>query len=225
MVTSLQVMNMNDQAHEQEAISALADGQLRGEEFARAVESATADAQARATWHAYHVVGDVLRCGALAACRQDLDFVARLKTRLHYEQLQISTDIDPNFVAEDSYPPRDYRDNNQNRTETPAANEAIFRWKLVAGFASLAAVAAISWSALGGGNFVSSQPQLAQAVVSVPSQAAQSDMAVADSAAPVVIRDPRLDAFLAAHEQFVGTSALQMPSGFFRNATFDGPTR
>lgn len=223
MVTSLQVMNMNDLAHGQEAISALADGQLRGEEFARAVESATADAQALATWHAYHVVGDVLRFGALAACRQDLDFVARLKARLHDEQPWTSTGDATDLLAEDRYPPRDI---DLKMTEKPAANEAIFRWKLVAGFASLAAMAAISWNALRGGSFVAdSQPQLAQAVVSVPSPAGQSGVAVADSAAPVMIRDPRLDAFLAAHEQFAGTSALQMPAGFFRNATFDGPTR
>jgi len=37
----------------------------------------------------------------------------------------------------------------------------------------------------------------------------------------VMLRDPRLDALLAAHRQFGGTSALQMPSGFLRNATFD----
>jgi sigma-E factor negative regulatory protein RseA len=48
---------------------------------------------------------------------------------------------------------------------------------------------------------------------------------VADGGSAVLIRDPRLDAFLAAHEQFGGTSALQMPAGFFRNATFEGPTR
>jgi sigma-E factor negative regulatory protein RseA len=37
----------------------------------------------------------------------------------------------------------------------------------------------------------------------------------------VMIRDPRLDALLAAHRQFGGASALQMPSGFMRNATFE----
>jgi sigma-E factor negative regulatory protein RseA len=40
-----------------------------------------------------------------------------------------------------------------------------------------------------------------------------------------MIRDPRLDALLAAHRQFGGTSALQMPSGFLRNATFEESSR
>ncbi len=38
-----------------------------------------------------------------------------------------------------------------------------------------------------------------------------------------MIRDPRLDELLAAHRQLGNsTSALQMPAGFLRNATFAG---
>jgi sigma-E factor negative regulatory protein RseA len=40
-----------------------------------------------------------------------------------------------------------------------------------------------------------------------------------------MIRDPRLDELLAAHKQAGGATALQMPSGFLRNATFDGADR
>jgi sigma-E factor negative regulatory protein RseA len=36
-----------------------------------------------------------------------------------------------------------------------------------------------------------------------------------------MIRDARLDGYLAAHKQFGGTSALGLPSGFLRNATHD----
>lgn len=208
---------MTDLMHGQEAISALADGQLRGEEFARAVESATADAQALATWHAYHVVGDVLRSGELAACHHDVDFVARLRTRLGQEQIGVHVEETIDFVAKNAYPERA---NGQNDAQKQAANESIFRWKLVAGFASLAAVVAIGWNAVGTVNPMAGQPQLAQAVI--PAQPTPS--AAADGGSAVLIRDPRLDAFLAAHEQFGGTSALQMPAGFFRNATFEGPT-
>ena len=41
----------------------------------------------------------------------------------------------------------------------------------------------------------------------------------------VMIRDPRLDELLAAHRQTGGTTALQMPAGFLRNATFEAPAR
>jgi sigma-E factor negative regulatory protein RseA len=38
-----------------------------------------------------------------------------------------------------------------------------------------------------------------------------------------MLRDPHLDALMAAHRQFGGPSALQNSSGFLRNATFDMP--
>ena len=43
----------------------------------------------------------------------------------------------------------------------------------------------------------------------------------ADDAPAIIIRDPQLDAMLAAHRQMGGATAFQMPSGFMRNATFN----
>jgi len=40
-----------------------------------------------------------------------------------------------------------------------------------------------------------------------------------------VIRDARLDRYLAAHKQFAGTSALGVPSGFLRAATSESVDR
>ena len=213
---------MNDIVNTHEAISALADGQLRGEEFARAVEAVTADAQSLATWHTYHVVGDVLRSGELAACRRDVAFIARLKIRLRQEQIPTLPINAVSSLAASLHSTKPEGRSTENRR---AANASSLRWKLVAGFASLAAVAAISWTGLTGWGQAGGAPQLAQAVVPAQPQAAQPVVAVADSDSQVMIRDPRLDAFLAAHEQFGGTSALQMPAGFLRNATFEGPAR
>jgi sigma-E factor negative regulatory protein RseA len=36
-----------------------------------------------------------------------------------------------------------------------------------------------------------------------------------------MLRNPQLDALIAAHNQVGGSSALQMPSGFLRSATFN----
>jgi sigma-E factor negative regulatory protein RseA len=102
-----------------------------------------------------------------------------------------------------------------------AANDSSMRWKLLAGVASVAAVAAVGWSvmATGAGGLSSSQPQLASA----PQQPVAP--VLARSEAGLMIRDARLDELLAAHRQFGGASALQMPAGFVRNATFEGPSR
>jgi sigma-E factor negative regulatory protein RseA len=106
-----------------------------------------------------------------------------------------------------------------------AANASVFRWKMAAGFASLAAVAAIGWSSFAGLQGAgSSGAQLA--VAPAPVQPAAPVVAVAgNEGQQVMIRDPRLDELLAAHKQFGSTSALQMPAGFLRNATFETPDR
>jgi len=97
---------------------------------------------------------------------------------------------------------------------------------VVAGLASAAAFAAIGWSAAGGFAGSSGQPQLAQAPVQPAAQqtTTQQQVTVAGTQ-QVMIRDPRLDELMLAHRQFGGTSALQMPAGFLRNATFEGPAR
>ena len=51
---------MDRTMNDNELISALADGQLRGEAFARTVQHVCADASALQAWHAYHLIGDVL---------------------------------------------------------------------------------------------------------------------------------------------------------------------
>ena len=190
----------------QELISALADGQLQGAACARAVQVAAGDSQSLAAWQAYHLIGDVLRSGELALGRSTSPaaFLARLQLRLQKEAVPCKAPVAISSVAQEVQPARAA---GQSSSKTEAANDASFRWKLVAGFASLAAVAAIGWTAVGGQGKPAEQAQLASA------------------AQPVMIRDPRLDELLAAHRQLGGTAALQMPAGFLRNTTFEGPAR
>ena len=74
---------MQDDEREQlERISALADGQLVGDEFAHAMDWVGSSEQARASWHAYHVIGDALRSVELTDCSRDRAFAARVCERL-----------------------------------------------------------------------------------------------------------------------------------------------
>lgn len=224
-------------------MSSLADGQLRGAEFARAVSMVSDSGEARATWHAYHVVGDVLRSSELAACADDAAFVARLQTRLQRETARIVPDaanlardlqdaadlapkLAPKLVANYAHPASA---DGINSVKIESANESRFGWKLLAGVASFAAVGAIGWSMVvglgsgdGSGEGIALRappmaPQLAQVPVQPPTQLPPQPQ--------VMIRDPHLDALLAAHKQFGGTPALQMSAGFLRNATFESPAR
>jgi sigma-E factor negative regulatory protein RseA len=176
----------------QELISALADGQLQGDALARGVAAAS-DAAGHETWRSYHLIGEVLRTGHATPGTPSEVFLARMRDRLQQEPA-----VAPVVRA-------------PVHTDRPAANDWL--WKLVAGVASFAAVAAVGWNMWGTAG--SGQPQLAAAPAAVVPVAGTATM----------IRDPRLDQLLAAHRQFGGAGALQTPSGFLRNATFEGPAR
>lgn len=196
---------MKPMTQHSELISALADGQLASEDFARALTACEADAQALDSWNTYHLIGDVLRSPELIPHAADTAFVARLRVRLSQE---------PVLVAAPTLP--EVRHAPAGRAGGEAANDASFPWKVVAGFASVAAVAAIAWNAGAGLLSPSAAPQLARA-----EPAAQQVLVVSEQG--TMVRDARTQELLAAHRQLGGTSALQMPSGFLRNATFESP--
>lgn len=198
-----------DKIELQEMISALADGQLRGEALERVIRTVATDAQARNAWHTYHLIGDVLRTGDLRTGTPPAAFLAGFQVRLEREQADTAKAAAAVSASPLNLPVASPRQFDPLREP---ANDGSFRWKLVAGFASLAAVAAVGWSAVGGIGR-SDQPQLATVAPAAPGRPA------------VMIRDPGLDEMLAAHRQLGGASALQTPAGFLRNATFEAPAR
>jgi len=198
---------MDSKMEQRELMSALADGQLRGAAFVQAVEAASSDPQAREAWHTYHLIGDVLRTGHAGTGRSPEAFLDKLSRRLALEEVTRPAPAEPGPAA-------------AALAARPAANDGSFKWKLVAGFASIAAVAAVAWTVVAGTGLAPQQPQLASA----PAAGAAGPTLVAEERG-VMIRDARLDEFLAAHRQFGGASALQMPAGFLRNATFEGSSR
>ena len=201
-----------DSQLDRETVSALMDGQLRGAEASAALQMMTSD-EAHDCWQVYHLVGDVLRSADLAACGHDRAFVARLSARLQQEAPPIAVLPAPNPVQ--------VRDVAQ-----PAANDGVLRWKMVAGLASFAAVAAIGWGVLGGiGPQLGTGGRLAQSGPTAPVPVAVASGAVEADASTVMLRDARLDELLAAHRQTSGASALGNAAGFLRNATFEGPGR
>ena len=212
---------MQEAAKNRELISALADGQLRDEDFARTVEWVTQTEEARLTWRTYHLVGDVLRSGEPVVSARDADFLQSLKLRLQQETPQLRPVAATELIAND---PGMTGARVKNGSKYWSANDGRFRWKMLAGLASLSTVAVIGWQIVSGWGDLSGARQLALA--QVPVQALQPEVGLTQpgvGAEPQrMIRDPQLDALLAAHKQFGGTSALQGPAGFLRNATFEG---
>lgn len=200
----LPVNRMTPSQSTRESLSALADDELDDEALAVLLEACQRDGAALGCWNSYQLIGEVLRdpapVAAGGALGADLDFVSRLSQRLAQEAVAPpSPPLAQAFTAP---------------VLRPAANDGIFRWKLVAGVASLVAVSAIAWNA-SGLLAPASGPQLAQA--------APAAQVLVASPRGVMVRDARLEELLAAHRQFGATSALQESSGFLRNAVFDSP--
>lgn len=190
------------------------DGELPVPEQASLWAAAPAEDTAR-TWAVYHLIGDVLRSPELARC-PDPVFATRLQQRLSSDAA--TAPQPPAALPQVDLAPVAPRGE--------AANASVFRWKLVAGLASVMAVAAVGWASWGlVGGAASGTPTLAAAPAPVPAPAATVTVAEGPEGQQLMIRDPRLDELLAAHRQFGSTTTLQMPAGFLRNATFDSSGR
>lgn len=198
---------MMEQQMNKELLSALVDGELHGEELEQALACAES-AEGCASWEIYHLVGDVLRSPDLAHHSQH-DLLSGLREKLAQEpplqlassQLeQVTTGMAQ--TQERVVPLRD-----------PAANSSVFRWKVAASFATVAAVAALGWNLLGSVN----APQGAQMAAAPASISTPVLVATGEGD---VLRDPKLDALLANHQQYASRPSLQTPAEFLRNASF-----
>ncbi len=184
---------------DREWVSAWVDGPEHAAPCAdvdRALRAYADDAEAREAWATYHWVGDVLREGAVAPGRGDPGFAAAVMSRLGEEGAFASV-VAPGVVQ-------------LADVQQPAANEAWFRWRWVAGVVGLGAVVTVAWH-LNASPTAGVGPQWALF---------QGPTVEADPGA-VVLRDPQLEAFLAAHRGQGGLNALQKPAGFMRNATYE----
>lgn len=193
-----------------ERVCDLVDGHALSGECAQAFEALLADDEAVQVWHAYHVIGDVLRSAELAPTSSDLGFLERLERRLAQEPARP--------VAIESAQPVAIL------ASVPSANAPVFRWKMLAGATSFALVGLVGlglWTQTGQRG--DAQQMAAQSVFAP--RAPASSLVAADTGSGTMLRDARLDELMAAHRQLGGHSALQVPAGFLRNATYEGPAR
>lgn len=198
---------------EKAQISDLADGLLRGSAFTDAMSLLDSSSQARAYWHGLHVVGDVLRGEAssnAANTAKDMAFLDTFRANLAKEQPLNAV------VQVDDIPAAQVLVSAPAVNTAKVANDSFFSWKWVGGLSAAAAVVAFSWN-LVSNTATSPNGAGAQLAQSAP----QAVPVVTQTSAGVMLRNPQLDALIAAHNQAGGNSALQMPSGFLRSATFN----
>lgn len=187
-----------------EQVSDLADGRLRGQALTDALSRLGQDDGALRVWNAYHVVGDVLRTPDLAQ-GHDAAFLKRLRLRLRDETIE-----PPRVAAVEAA---------TAAVHVAASNDAFFNWVRLGAAASVVAVAGLGWMLLDGRG----KGDMGATLVQAPAPVFNASAVATTAGEGVMLRDPRLDQFIQAHRQAAGGSALQVPAGFLRNATYDLP--
>ncbi|MCS4292066.1 sigma-E factor negative regulatory protein RseA [Comamonas sp. BIGb0152] len=241
-------MNLETQASNKstevacEQLSAWIDGELDEQTLSQLLAELPdlADDQAcYASVQSYQVIGDAMR-SAHSPCSDSLAFLDALNARIALEPpLMTQGQPAPGVVAVPAVSTAATAASVAGSAE--AANHSVFRWKMVAGFATVAAVAMVGWNSMGllsGGAGGNAQQQLASAATpQVLASAASTRPAAANAQgfieqqvtvgqnSTIMLRDPRLDEVLAARGQIGVTANLQMPAGFLRNATFNAEKR
>ena len=242
-------MNLENQALNKstqaacEQLSAWIDGELDDQTLSQllaALPDLADDADCYASVQSYQVIGDLMRT-AHAPCSDSLAFLNALNAKIALE---------PPLVAQGQPAPGDVAvpavataaaQAVKPAAVQDAANHSVFRWKMVAGFATVAAVAMVGWNSIGllsGGAGNEARQQMAAAAAPQVVASAASPRSAASNAqglvqqqvtvgqnSSIMLRDPRLDELLAARGQIGGTANLQMPAGFLRNATFNAEKR
>ena len=208
-----------------EELSALVDGELHAGAVAGACGRWRSDASSRATWHAYQLIGDVLRSEDLASdSARDAAFLSALRGRLAAEPVVLA----PERAADEAEaaPVAASFGGAPRRRWTWAAPAAV-----AAGFVAVAGVLVV----MRGPGFLPG-PAGAELAAALPQPGSASPQVIPVTATPVaeplslvatgqVIRDAGLDRYLAAHKHFAGSAALGVPSAFLRSATVDSAGR
>lgn len=200
-----------------ERLSALSDGACDARELKQSLEEWRCDAQLRAAWHRYALIGDVLRSEDLASdVRHDEDFLRAFRARMVSEPVVLA----PMVSTQDRELPAPEAPEQQPRQ---VAGAELVRWPVsarrrawvaptavAAGFMMVAG-AVLVWR----GMPESQQPAgmvLAQGAADSPRSAASGQW-LADADLGALQRNADLDRYLNAHRQFVQGASLAAPGG------------
>ena len=198
-------------------LSDLADGRLDDQDLAGACRRWAEHDDARRTWYAYHLIGDVLRSDDLARpAAADAAFLEALRQRLADEPVVLA----PAPVAP---PPARPRGRRQLWLVPMAA---------AAGFVAVTGVMVVLQQATPGGNGfdapqMAATPPLPPAARATLASTSGGVVPAAAGVAPVTVqrgqmlRDARIDEYLRAHREVLMGSPAALPGGAVRTVEFN----
>ncbi|KRB70422.1 hypothetical protein ASE07_07330 [Noviherbaspirillum sp. Root189] len=207
-------MNTNEMSGEK--ISALADGEITDEQLDLALATLK-KGNACADWALYHQIGDVLRSSDMAL-NMSPDFSARFAARLEAEPTIIAPAA--NITLTSGLMSREAR---SDKVSVQKDSRNAKRWALP-GMAAAAAMAAVAFVATPQlmvamhGNPTSAETSIASVSADKPSAAGSAIVTAASDSGEVVMRDPRIDDYLFAHQRF--SPSLYSTAQYARSATF-----
>lgn len=204
-----------------EAISALADGELGSGEVAAACGRWRDDPGARAQWHDYQLIGDVLRSEDLASTSErDSDFLRALRQRLDAEPVVLAPSVETLPQGVPISAPR--------VAPVVAVAGARRTWVLPSAVAATVAAVVVGGAMsfrVPSGSGAATAPQLATNEPRPTLVATEPPEQVVTVANGRLIRDARLDRYLAAHQQWSGGSVVGGHAAYLRQASADAPQR
>jgi sigma-E factor negative regulatory protein RseA len=214
----------SDRSSSRRILSALADGDATDSEAARAFQAWRDDPDARASWHAYQLIGDVLRSEDLAVePAADESFLVALRARLADEPVVLAprplVEAEPMAMAAAANASAGGA-RSRGRWQGPVAMAAGFLvvvggLNIVRPFNHGAAVPLASATTASGPVLASATSINNSGVVATSLQTPAQTQAAADQLAP----------YLAAHRQSSMSGPFQMPGSDLRNASLVQPAR
>jgi sigma-E factor negative regulatory protein RseA len=180
------------------SLSALADGEADAQAVRMACEAWRDDAEARRTWHAYQLIGDVLRSDELASRpSHDAAFLTSLRARLEREPVVLAPE--PRAEA----PPRVGRRPAAQRWLAPAA--------IAAGFVAVAGVLVVT--RMNPPDASGPRSVLASSRAPAGNQKLAAGQAVVRTTPSglAMVRDAQLDDYINAHQAARRGGAVVLP--------------
>lgn len=192
-------------------LSDLADGRLDDDALSDACRRWEADVESRRTWHAYQLIGDVLRSDDLArAPAVDCAFLNSLRQRL----------ADEPVVLAPTPPTR--------RTTRSHRQLWLLPMAAAAGFVAVAGVMVVLQQAAPGSGFdggqIAGTPPSAVNVraAASPDGVRPAGLPAATAGAPgQMLRDARIEDYLRAHREVLMGSPVALPGGAARTVDFE----
>jgi sigma-E factor negative regulatory protein RseA len=212
-----------------ERLSALCDGEAPAGDLQGALaqwREPAVRAAACEAWHAYHLIGDVMRSDDLAGASRGDVFLQRLRERLADEPVVVA----PVPAAQSEVTGEALHTGNG---VTVAARRRSWAAPMAAAAGVMAVAGVLVVTRMSDpmlnqtGSTLAQAPSAMVAAGTAPAAAARASGAeqIVVTANGPLLRDARLEQYLNAHKQFGGSSALGVPSGFLRGATYEGPNR